>query len=199
MDKVQEPGTEARILAAAEEIFMRDGFDGARMQVISETAGINKAMLHYYFRSKENLFEQVLQKRIGSFLPEITAAFTSKMTLDQRLEAFVETYLKFIIANPQLPMFVLYSLYRNPASTIHLPRTLFEVVTRYLQEEIHAGRMKPVDPGHFLLSIISMCIFPIIARPLASHMLGKDQHAYDAFLAERKTEIMKIIRVMTLP
>jgi AcrR family transcriptional regulator len=198
MDNVQVPGTEARILAAAEEVFIRDGFDGARMQNIAETAGINKAMLHYYFRSKEKLFEQVLQKRIGSFLPEITAAFTSQMTLEQRLGAFVETYLKYLAANPHLPMFILYSLHKNPASAMHLPRTLFEVVTRYLQEEINARRLRPVDPAHFLLSIISMCIFPIISRPLASHMLGKDQRAYDAFLAERKTEIMKIIHATIL-
>lgn len=199
MDNVQEPGAEARILAAAEEVFMRDGFDGARMQVIAEAAGINKAMLHYYFRSKEKLFEQVLQKRIGSFLPQVTAAFTSKQTLEERIEAFVDAYLKLLTANPQLPMFILFSIYRNPKFVELLPRTMFEVVTAYFSGEILAGRLKKVDPGHFLLSLLSMCIFPYIARPVASHMMQKDQHDYDAFLAQRKSEIMQIIHAMTQP
>ncbi|HLF64136.1 MAG TPA: TetR/AcrR family transcriptional regulator [Saprospiraceae bacterium] len=199
MDSVQDIGTEARILAAAEEVFMRDSFDGARMQVIAEAAGINKAMLHYYFRSKEKLFEQVLQKRIGSFLPEVTAAFTSKQTLEERIEAFVDAYLKFLTSNPQLPMFILFSIYRNPKFVELLPRTMFEVVTTYFSRETQAGRLKNVDPGHFLISLLSMCIFPYVARPVASHMMGKDQEGYDAFLSERKTEIMKIIRVMTQP
>ena len=72
MDNV-ETGTEQRILEAAQQVFTRDGFDGARMQEIAETAGINKALLHYYFRSKKRLFEKVLEEKMRAFLPEISA------------------------------------------------------------------------------------------------------------------------------
>lgn len=199
MDNVQEPGTEAKILAAAEKVFMKDGYDGARMQVIAEEAGINKAMLHYYFRSKEKLFEKILLERMLAFLPQMNAAFVSKQTVHERLEAFVDAYLKMLLENPQLPLFVLYSLYRNPAFVEGIPRTVFEVITTYFKTEIEAGRMKPVDPAHFMISILSMCVFPFVARPMASHMMAKDHHAYDEFLAQRKPEIMKLINAMLLP
>jgi AcrR family transcriptional regulator len=199
MDNIQTVDTEAKILAAAEQIFVRDGYDGARMQAIAEAAGINKAMLHYYFRSKEKLFEKILQERIIAFLPELNAAFHSRMTVEERIEAFVDAYLHMLTANPQLPLFVLYSLYRNPSFADRIPRVMFDMITTYFQEEINAGRIKPVDPSQFLLSILSMCIFPYVARPIACHMMGKDHHAYDALLAQRKPEIMKLIKAMLVP
>ncbi len=199
MENSGEPGTQAKILAAAEEVFMRDGFDGARMQVIAETAGINKALLHYYFRSKQRLFEEIVHKRIGTFLPKITASLASKTTVEERIEAFIDAYLKLLTANPHLPMFVLLSIHKNPAFVKNLPRQLFEQITAFFKAEMAAGRMKKVDPSHFLLSIVSMCIFPFVARNLARHMMGKTEAEYAVFLSKRKSEIMRIVKSMLLP
>jgi len=194
----KEEGTEEKILAAAEEVFMRDGFDGARMQVISETAGINKALLHYYFRSKQKLFEKVLHGRLGAFMPRISASFASKATTAEKLEAFVDAYLRMLSANPQLPMFVLFSIHRNPAFVKGLPNTIFRDITGYFRQEMDAGRMKAIDPGHFMVSIVSMCIFPFVARHVLQHMGEFDDDGYQAFIAQRKTEIMKLINAMII-
>jgi len=199
MTEIQETGTESRILAAAEEVFLREGFDGARMQGIAETAGINKALLHYYFRSKQGLFERVLQAKMLAFLPEISAAFNSRHTAYDKIEAFVDGYLKMLRANPQLPMFVMFSIHRNPAFVDQLPISPFQPLIAYLQSEIDGGRMRPVDPTHFLISVLSMCIFPFISRHLASHMMGKDADAYAVFLSERKTQIMHFVKAVMTP
>jgi AcrR family transcriptional regulator len=199
MENIQPPDTEAKILQAAEQIFMRDGFDGARMQVISETAGINKALLHYYFRSKQKLFEQVLEGRLAAFMPRISASFAAKATTAEKLEAFVDAYLKVLGANPHLPLFVLFSIHRNPAFVQRLPKTIFRDITAYFRLEIESGRMKQIDPAHFLISIVSMCVFPFAARHVISHMMDIDQKEYEQLLSQRKTEIMKLINSMLIP
>ena len=199
MDNTQDIGTEARILAAAEEVFMMHGYDVARMQTIAQTACINKAMLHYYFRSKEKLFEMVMVRQITSFLPEATAAFSTPMSLRERIAAFIEVYLHFLSANPRLPMFILFSLSRHPEFVKFLPRTMYDMITSYLEAEMQAGRLRRMDPGHLLISMISMCIFPFIARPMAMHMMNKTDAEYNSFLAQRKSEIMQLINTIITP
>lgn len=199
MDSVQLVDTETKILAAAEKIFVRDGYDGARMQVIAEAAGINKAMLHYYFRSKERLFEKVLEGRLGTFMPRISASFAAKATTVEKLDAFVDAYLKVLSANPELPLFVLFSIHRNPAFVNRLPNTIFRDITAYFRQEIEAGRMLNIDPAHFLISIVSMCVFPFAARHVMEHMMEIDQQGFELFLAQRKPEIMKLIKAMLVP
>ena len=95
-------------------------------------------------------------------------------------------------------MFVLFSIHRNPAFVKDLPNTIFRDITAYFRKEIDAGRMKEIDPGHFLVSIVSMCIFPFVARHVLQHMGEFDDDEYKAFLAQRKTEIMKLINAMLL-
>ena len=197
MDSTQEAGTEARILRAAEEVFLRDGYDGARMQVIAETAGINKALLHYYSRSKEKLFEQIMLRLLSQFLPQVTAAFTADMSAHQRMEAFVGAYLNLLRSNPQLPLFILHSLNRHPEFVAYVPRNLYEVIAGFLKQEMGAGNIRRVDPDQFLLSILGMCIFPFVARPMAMHMMHKTEDEYNALLNKRKAEIMLLISTIT--
>jgi AcrR family transcriptional regulator len=199
MYNTQEASSESRILEAAETVFMREGFDGARMQVIADTAGINKALLHYYFRSKQRLFEQVLGARMRAFIPEVKASFETRSTASDKIEAFVDAYLRMLMKNPQLPMFILFAVYKNPAFVQGLPDSPFEPLVGYLNGEINAGRMRRVDPVHFFVSLLSMCIFPFVSRNLACHMMGKDSDAYTEFLSQRKPEIMHVVNAMMIP
>ena len=198
MDNTDTTTTEARILSAAQKVFYRDGFDGARMQAIAEIAGINKALLHYYFRSKQKLFEQVLYAKMKRFIPQITALFSSGDPLSVKLEALVDAYLRMLSENPQLPMFILFSIHRNPAFVDKLPGGPFAIVVKQIEHEIRIGKMRPVDPAHFMISLVSMCIFPFLGRHIASHMMGKDHDAYAMFLSERKEQIMHIVNAMMI-
>src|SRR5205809_3897614 len=99
--------TEQRILTAAKKIFLAKGLDGARMQDIADEAGINKAMLHYYFRSKDKLFETIFEEVAIHFLPRITEIFESDKSLFKKIEAFCEVYIEQVKQMPYLPFFVL--------------------------------------------------------------------------------------------
>lgn len=181
-------------MQAAEKIFVRDGYDGARMQSIADEAEINKAMLHYYFRSKEKLFQQVLVQKINAFLPKIIGLVQAELTILEKFEAIVDGYLKMLTDNPRLPMFVLFSTYRNPVILEQFPQEVFHSLIGFIKKAIRSGELKKVDPEHLLVSIMGMCIFPYVARPIASHMLGKSDDEYLSFLRHRKKEIMTLLK-----
>ena len=147
MDNPVETTTEQKILMAAEKIFIRDGMDGARMKDIAEEAGINKALLHYYFRSKENLFEKILQDKLMTFLPKVTSALQVKMSIRDKFEVLVDSYLGMLRENPKLPIFVLFSIYRNPAFTQKMPRDIFTVLVAFFKKEIRNKKLKRGESG----------------------------------------------------
>lgn len=181
-----EVTTEDKIIQAAEKIFVRDGYDGARMQDIANEAEINKALLHYYFRSKEKLFQQILRRKMQAFLPKIQKIVHTDLPVLGKLEAIVEGYLQMLFANPRLPIFLIYSAYRDPSILEHMPREIFDDLIRFLRKAIKEGELKKVDPEQLVVSIMGMCVFPFVARPIASHMLGKDEEQYSIFLKKRK-------------
>src|SRR5215217_8189549 len=115
MDKVKKDlTTEEKILEAAKKIFLTKGLDGARMQDIANEAGINKAMLHYYFRSKDKLFEQVFTEVAGHFLPKIIAIIASEQTVFEKIECFCKEYIDQVITTPYVPIFILNEINKQP-------------------------------------------------------------------------------------
>lgn len=164
------------------------------MQDIANEAEINKALLHYYFRSKEKLFEHILQRKMKDFIPRIQAVLRKEMSVMDKLEGIVDGYLRMLSQNPRLPIFLLYSTYRNPAIMQHMPHEIFRDLIAFIDDAIQKKQLKKLDPSQFLLSLLGMCFFPFVAWPVASHMLEKSESEYVAFLKGRKVEIMKVIR-----
>lgn len=193
-----ELSTEEKIIQAAELIFVRDGYDGARMQDIADEADINKALLHYYFRSKEKLFQQILKRKMQAFLPKIQLIVQTEMSVRDKLEAIVDGYLQMLFENPRLPIFVIFSAYRDPSILEHMPRPVFSDLMGFLRNAMKKGLLKKVDPEHLLVSIMGMCVFPFVAKPIASHMLGKPDEEYGRFLKNRKKEIMRILEELII-
>ena len=111
---VQDKNTETLILDTARQIFIEKGFDGARMQEIADKAGINKALLHYYYRSKQKLFEAIFDESFKKIIPRIFEFMSSSKSLEFKIEQFVSSYIDILIENPHLPSFVLHELNRNP-------------------------------------------------------------------------------------
>ncbi|MEJ0102141.1 MAG: TetR/AcrR family transcriptional regulator [Bacteroidota bacterium] len=106
--------TEERILEAARKVFVRKGMTGARMQEIADEAGINKALLHYYFRNKEMLFDTIFRQAAQKLFPQLNIIFESDMPLFEKIETFVATYIDVMLENPYLPMFVLGEINQDP-------------------------------------------------------------------------------------
>lgn len=189
--------TEEQILTVARKVFMQHGYDGTSMQMIADEAGINKSLLHYYYRSKEKMFREVFSKVFAQFIPNLGVIFMSDMGLEQKIYAFAERYIDVFIEHPLIPIFVMQELSKNPDYLAVLvkdaglnPNILMENISQTFKREGVYLR----DPRHFFVNLIGLCIFPFAARPLVQRMLFENnKEAYDNFLQERKKEIPKLI------
>lgn len=189
--------TEQRIFDAAHEIFTQKGLDGAKMQEIADKAGINKALLHYYYRSKEKLFEIVARAVLSRNVPLIRKVIESDLPLAQKIPAFIDQYIGVISKNHFLPLFLISEMNKHPDHFIdHIlpkdlpePRLFFEQV----EAEIRAGNIRPVDPRHLIVNVISMCIFPFIGKPMMRIILGMNTADWNQFASERKKEVTDFV------
>lgn len=196
-NKILESDTEANIKEAARKIFQIRGFDGARMQEIADEAKINKAMLHYYFRSKDQLFEAIFQDAAMRLFPVITSIIESDLELDEKIKKLVHNYIDFISANPHVPGFVLHELTQNPermkqfvASNVLIrPEKFFAQI----QEGIANGKYILISPLQLMVTIVASCIFPFVAKPMLHTLFGLDQEAFHTFIEQRKEQLTLFI------
>ena len=202
MDNTPEPNdpaipdsTEQRIFDAAHQIFVQKGLDGAKMQEIADHAGINKALLHYYYRTKEKLYETVAKAIINRAIPTIQRLVESDEPLREKMERFIDFYVDLISRNPFIPLFIIGELNRHPERFFEnifpkeLPKP--EIFLKQVEDEIAAGNIRPIPPRHLLVNVISMCVFPFVARPMLRLVLGMSQAEMAQFLSERKEEIKR--------
>ena len=183
---------------AAREVFTQKGFAATRMQEIADVAGINKGLLHYYFRSKNKLFHAVFDEAFGQFALRINEVFAADMPLFEKIEAFVSRYMDILIANPALPSFVINELNQKGGAFVNdlmnrksKPNPL--PLIGQIQMEVQAGRIREVNPFHLVLNMISLCVFPFIARPLFQGIARVDDQAYLKIMDNRKQEIIDFI------
>ncbi len=198
----QEKSTEETIFSAATDEFIDKGFDGARMQEIAKRAGINKALLHYYYRTKEKLFDAIFEKVFKTFMPGIFEVMQSDASMFYKIEVFVEGYLTLIYNNPHIPSFVIHELNRNPD---RLPLVFGSIVNQVkdkafdrfaesLKKEIEEGKIIPIEPEQLIVNIIALCIFPVVAKPIIQGVIFENDKArYKAFLDSRKKEIARFV------
>ena len=197
----EELTTEQKILEAAKAEFLEKGYNGARTSEIARRAGINKALLHYYFRNKERLFEEVFGYYFGQILPAIGRIVETDAPILDKLEQIVHRYIDFFGANPDLPLFLLSELRLNPAEflerIIALKRGEFSYLRQLagqMMEAAAAGEIRPVHPVHIMMNVISMCIFPFIARPMIINILEVPEPAFNELISQRKQVISDFIR-----
>jgi TetR/AcrR family transcriptional regulator len=184
-----EPDTERKILEAAAKVFMMKGKLGASMQDIADEAGINRTLLHYYFRNKDKLFDRVFRNLLARVLPEMLRIMASERPLFERIERFVEAYTDVLMQNPFLPVFIFQEISLNPDRLAGMVRERGinpEAILKNFNRELEKAGMKGSDPRHVLASIMGMVLFPFVARPLFQVIAFRDNpEAYDRFLEER--------------
>lgn len=193
----KDSNTEKKILDAAKTVFERKGMYGARMQEIADEAGINKALLHYYYRSKEKLFDAVFVGAFKEFFPNLMQLLESDMDVTERLEKIVDHYVNLMHSNPFLPVFIITEVNRDAFRIKELMSNAGmnpKVIIHKVQQLQNQGHLPNIDPRHIIVNLISMTVFPHLSRPLLQPMMfDDDKKAYDNFLAERKGVIMKMI------
>lgn len=189
--------TEELILEAARKVFARKGLEGARMQEIADEAGINKALLHYYFRNKEKLFELIFQEVLSRFIGGMGEMLSAQIPFIKKIEMFIDGYFDLLIQNPFLPGFILTEIHRDPEMILNFMKSRdipVHLIENQVNKEIAAGNITRVDPRHLIVNMIGLCVFPFVARPILQGILFKgDPKLYEQFLSERKTVIKETI------
>jgi len=195
--KTKNTSTEIDILNAAKRIFQRKGMEGARMQEIANEAGINKALLHYYYRSKQLLFEAVFKSAFLLLAPQLNKVLNDDSSLFDKIKNFTNNYISFVIKHPYLPNFIIQELNRNPdyvtqlTSEKHFPSLdKFKV---QVKENIEKGIIKPIKMEQLFINIISLNILPFIAAPLLKGFLNINKEDYKQLLENRKIEVSEFI------
>lgn len=192
-----EINTEQKILVAAKKVFTLKGMAGARMQEIANEAEINKALLHYYYRSKDKLFEAVFMDAFLTMVPDVMDLLKVEMPLFEKIELFAEKYIDIFLENPFIPGFVLNELSQNPQRIVDLisktgiqPQFFIDQIN----DEIAKGKIKPIQPQHLIVNLLSMCIFPFIARPILKTIIfAQDDQKFIEFIEQRKKEVPEFI------
>ncbi len=197
MDKFKTENTELEILEAAKHIFQQKGMDGARMQEIADKANINKALLHYYYRSKQMLFEAVFKSAFSLLAPQLNKVLNDDSPLFQKIENFTENYVSFVIKHPYLPNFVIQELTRNPdfIQTLRAQPNFPSMgkFTNQVLESIEKGEIREIKAEQLLINILSLNIFPFIGKPLLMALINVDKEKYNQILLARKTEVSSFI------
>jgi len=196
--------TEQRILEAARSVFIRRGTSGARMQEIAAEAGVNQALLHYYFRSKQRLAEAVFREAAGRLVPSVLRLLASDASLEQKVEQFVHLYIDTVREQPFLPGYVLAELHQHPerlkglqeaigVQPAMMAKMLLAKLRTQLEEGAAAGRVRRIAPDQFVVSLLALVVFPFAARPVLELALGMDDKLFARFLDQRRAELPAFI------
>jgi TetR/AcrR family transcriptional regulator len=183
--------TEEKIFEAATDVFVEKGMDGARMQDIATHAGINKALLHYYFRTKDHLFNKVFEKIAGKMIQKFAPVFDEKLSLEEKLRFFFKAHISFMQENPRLPGFILTEINRNPARIKKLISTIeFKKVWMMLYEqhkdELGKYNITEENLPQVMTTIASISVFPFAARGILEGIFQTMGIDFDNYIEERK-------------
>jgi len=189
--------TEKKIIASAEKLFYQKGKAGASMQDIADNAGINRTLLNYYFRTKDQLFEAVFRNAMARFVPNIAHMLQSDMPFAEYLPKMIETVIDTLLENPQIPIFVLQELTSNPDRMPLIIKEMGidpELTIEKIGEESKKGSSTLPDPRQVILNIICLCIFPFAARPVVTEILfGGDNDAFISAMHQRKQMLPDLV------
>ena len=185
-----DSSTEEKIKAAARKVFTKKGFSGARTRDIAEEAGINLALLNYYFRSKEKLFDIVMTENLQQFLLGLKSVLhNEKSTITEKVAIIAEEYINMLKANPDLPLFVLTEIRMNPvklADTMKIKTLLLESV--FFKQLMEATKGK-IHPMHLLINIMGLTVFPFVAGPLLQNVGNMKTEDFNNMMDDRKKMI----------
>lgn len=206
-DNAETPSTEERILEAAVREFMAKGYAGARTAAIAEAARVTHAMLHYYFRTKDKLFDRIIESKIVTLRDIMLASLGDpSVPLFDKIRTAIEKHLDFIAANPDLPRFMINEVLSRPERIPmvieqlkrHTPLVV-ESLQRQIDEYAAKGLCRKVDAGMLMLDIVSLNIFPFTAKPMVNALLGGMMEDMEAFVEARRKENLETIMRKIIP
>lgn len=189
-----DTNTEDKIKNAARLVFHKKGFAATRTRDIAEEAGINLALLNYYFRSKEKLFDIIMLETLQGFLKSVGAAFNDESTsLEDKIEAIVAGYIDLLIVEPQIPLFIMSELRNNPNELLKNMNVKQLIINSALAKQykqgVKDGRIAQPNMLHFIMNILGLTVFPFIASPMLKIIGDVTNDQFNAVMTERKKMI----------
>lgn len=196
-----DPSTEDKIKHAARQVFHQKGFAATRTRDIAEAAGINLALLNYYFRSKEKLFDLIMLETMQRFMQTIgTVVNDPSSSLQQKMEALADRYIDIFKTEPEIPLFIMSELRSNPKNLLENIRPkeflMQSVFVQQFKQAIKEEKIPPQSFLHFMMNLLSLIIFPFIASPMFKNMGDLTDKQYTAIIQERKKMIPLWIKAM---
>lgn len=198
--KGEKEGMELSILHAADELFMERGYNGVSTTEIALKVGCNQALIHYYYRTKANLFQKVFENKLSFLISLFEVDDYKGLSFEDKLRMRIESHFDALAQNPKLPMFVLNELKNNPI-TIDLIKETFNNNVPYLtgslekelQEEHKAGRIRKISALDLMINITSLNIFTFLTLPIMEYVFGLDQETTKEMFEVRKKEIVTTV------
>lgn len=199
-----DASTEDKIKQAARIVFHKKGFAGTRTRDIAEESGINLALLNYYFRSKEKLFELVMLETFQEFFASVAIIFNHPDTsFEEKIERLAAGYIDMLIREPEIPLFLLSEMRNNPEGLIQTLNTkhlvLNSVFARQFSESIQQGKIKDQPFIHFLMNLMGLMVFPFVAKPMLAFIGDLKDEQFRALMEERKKLIPVWIKSILKP
>ena len=198
----EEAETEKLIKDTARDLFFQKGHLNATTQEIADAAGVNRALIHYYFRSREQLLEVVFQEAVSETRNKISEIFDSKEPFKSKISKYLDVFIDRNINYPYIQNFIVTEITQNPEKQkeyFHKKReNLTKTILPQLNEEIKKGNIAPIKMEHFMTNLMSMCSYPLVAKPIIQGMFGFDEKSYRGFLKERKAIIYQVLFNETL-
>ncbi len=198
--------TEQRIFNAAQRLFLQKGLSETTMQDIADLAGISRTSLHYYFRSKDRLFEKSLNNLIRNIMPRIDSTLAKDISLRDKIVEIATSYIEQLRGNELLPGFLIMELRRDPQEIIRFVfsewTTIdFQSIKNQMDREVEAGLIRRFDISQMVVTIMGLCTFPFICEPILSDVfkaLGGHQ-TFDNFITERKNIVNQMLSLWLMP
>ncbi|HET6991874.1 MAG TPA: TetR/AcrR family transcriptional regulator [Bacteroidia bacterium] len=188
---------EKKIVEAARKLFTEKGYHAIKTRDIAKEAGINLALLNYYFRSKEKLFEIIVKENISQFMKVIVEIVNDEKTsIETKIEMLVANYIDMLSINPNVPLFLVSHAKQNDQRMKLREKIMESFFMKQIQQAIKSGKIVKIDPTNLMMNIVSLTIFPFVARNVLQNNAGLTSEQFNALMLERKKMIPKWIGAM---
>lgn len=198
--KTKEASTEQKIKEAARKLFTQKGFAATRTRDIAEEAGINLALLNYYFRSKQKLFDLIMLENFRQFIGGLSANFTDEtLSMEEKVKRVVNGYIDFLTEFPDLPLFILNEIQGNPSELAkRLHEELAPARRLFFQQLVDSKKegKTTLDPFQFIANLVGLSVFPFVAKPLLQRVLNVSDEQFRAYMDDRRTLVPMWIGMM---
>jgi AcrR family transcriptional regulator len=188
--------TEEKFKEAARIVFTKKGYAGTKTRDIAEQAGLNLALLNYYFRSKEKLFEIVMIEKVVQLFSFIAPALNNPTTsLEEKIEVIATSYIEMLLKNPDLPLFVLSEIRSNPERFGKMIQSNGNILQSYFVKQL-AQRNKAINPLQLFLNFLGMMVFPFVAKPVFMIAGQVSEDKFVDLMEQRKTLIPQWMKMI---